>query len=234
MFSVIAALLVLAGADCQNGIGFRLPDPDVRVIAFGSSTTAGPASMQYVDYLPDLLNESTSAFANEGMGGETTTLGKDRLQGLLGAGYFPNANTLIYWQGGNDVIDFIQMHDPLIAISPDSDLYLFSAELQALLDAIESNLRNVVNSIPEQIIDCTATPLDVIFPGQASVANDYIEKLNEVIRTVAMAESATLIDIADLDATLREDLANYHNCNHLSAAGNAIAAGRIAASIQGQ
>lgn len=245
---VLFALPVLGAADCSGGFNLRLPDPNVRVIAFGSSTTAGPSTMQYVDYLPDLLSEPANAFANEGLGGETTTDGVPRLQGLLDAEYFPNADTLIYWQGGNDVIDFIQAHDPLIAISPNSGLYLFNTELQALLATVDANLRAAINAgkasglniylatfyfIPEEIFDCAATPLDVIFPGQAAVANDYIELLNQRIRDAAAAEGATLIDIAALDATLRADLANYFNCNHLSAVGNQIAAQRIAEVLQG-
>lgn len=240
---VAVALLVLTGADCGNGIGLRLPDPNVRVVAFGDSTTAGPSDMQYVEYLPDLTGRPANAFSNEGMGGENTTDGLARLQSLIAGGYLPNADTLIYWEGGNDVIDFIQAHDPLIAISPDNALYPFTNELQAQLDTTASNIRGAIQAaqgagwnvyvvtyffIPEQIFTCNATPLDVIFPGQAAVANDYTERLNQVIRDAAAAQNATIIDIAQLDNTLRGDLANYENCNHLSAAGNAIAAQEIA------
>lgn len=246
---LLAALPILAGVDCGNGVGFRLPDPNVRVIAFGDSTTAGPSTMQYVEYLPDLLSEPANAFSNEGMGGETTTDGLVRLQALLDGGYLPNADTIIIWEGGNDVIDFIQAHDPLIAISPNDGLYPFSDDLQQQIDATTANLINEIGAartaglnvfiatyffIPEEIFDCNATPLDVIFPGQARVANDYTERLNQAIRDVATAQQATLIDIAALDATLRGDLANYENCNHLSAAGNLIAAQRIAEVLQGQ
>ncbi|MCB9851709.1 MAG: SGNH/GDSL hydrolase family protein [Phycisphaerales bacterium] len=243
---MLAAVPIFAGADCGDGIGFRLPDPNVRVIAFGDSTTAGPSMMQYVEYLPDLLGEPENAFSNEGMGGETTTEGVARLQSLLNGGYLPNADTIIIWEGGNDIIDFIQAHDPFIAISPNDGLYPFGDELQQQLDATAANLASEIGAaraaglnvliatyffIPEEIFTCNATPLDVIFPGQARVANDYTERLNESIRNLAAVEQATLIDIATLDDTLRGDLSNYENCNHLSAAGNAIAAQQIAESL---
>lgn len=245
--AIAIALPILAGADCGNGVGFRLPDPNVRVIAFGDSTTAGPSDMQYVEYLPDLLNEPANAFANEGKGGENTTDGLARLQSLIDGGYFPNADTLIFWEGGNDLIDFIQAHDPLIAISPDDANYPFTSDLQARLDETAANIRAAIQAaraaglnvfvvtyffIPEQIFTCNATPLDVIFPGQARVANDYQMRINQVIADAAAAENATLIDVAALDDTLRADIANYQNCNHLSAAGNAIAAQRIAETLQ--
>lgn len=245
--SCLIALPLIAAADCGNGVGFRLPDPNVRVIAFGDSTTAGPSDKQYVEYLPELLGQPANAFSNEGMGGETTTEGLARLQSLLDGGYLPNADTLIYWEGGNDIIDFIQERDLLIALSPADPNYPFEAELQQQLDATGANIRAAIQAanaaqlqvyvasyffIPEQIFDCNATPLDVIFPGQARVANAYQERLNQVIRDAAAAENATLIDIAALDDTLRADLANYENCNHLSAAGNAIAAQHIADALQ--
>ena len=42
----IGSMIASTGSACEDGIGFRLPDPLVRVIAFGDSTTNGPASMQ--------------------------------------------------------------------------------------------------------------------------------------------------------------------------------------------
>jgi len=243
---VLATLALSAGADCENGIGLRLPDPNVRVIAFGDSTTAGPGAMQYVDFLPDLLNEPANAFANEGRGGETTVEGVVRLESLLAARLFPNADTLVYWQGGNDLIDFIQDHDPLIALSPDDAIYPFTDDLRVLLDGIAQNLRAAVDAgnaaglsvvivtyyfIPEQIIECRATPLDLIFPGQAVVANAYTTRLNQVIRDAAAASGAMIVDIADLDAVLRGNIGNYENCNYLSADGNQIAAQRIAQAL---
>ncbi len=244
-FAATAIVPFLAGADC-GGAGFRLPDPNVRVIAFGDSTTAGPSDRQYVEYLPDLLAQPANTFANEGMGGETTSEGVVRLQSLLDGAWFPNAEKIILWEGGNDIIDFIQAHDPLIAISPDDALYLFSTALQQQLDETAANLRTAIGAaksaglgvclvtyyfVPEEIFDCSATPLDVIFPGQARVANDYQSRLNDMIRSVAASEDVTLIDVAALDETLRGDLTNYFNCNHLSAAGNQIVATRIAEAL---
>ncbi len=231
---------------CDNGIGFRLPDPNVRVIAFGDSATNGPAAMQYVDYLPALTGRPVNQFANEGIGGETTEDGAERLAALFNAGIFPNATHLIYWQGGNDIVDFIQAHDPLVLFAPGGPAYPFADELAAQLDAIESQMRAAIQAargrgvhvvlvtyffIPEAFVECAASPIDIILPGQAVVANAYTERLNDVIRALAAEEGATLVDIELLNDVLRSDLAHYENCNHLSAAGNDLVAQEIAPAL---
>ena len=118
--SVNASLLglVIAGLGCSHAcVELRAPDPNVRFVAFGDSTTVGPTKRDYPDILRELLGEPPETFVNEGHGGETTGEGLDRLNGLLETELFPNAQIWMYWEGGNDIIEFIQARDPLLLVS---------------------------------------------------------------------------------------------------------------------
>ncbi len=56
------------------------------------------------------------------------------------------------------------------------------------------------------------------------MANNYVMRLNEHIRTAAENRGATVVDIVARDSDIRADADNYANCNHLSEQGNTIAA----------
>ncbi|MEK7756569.1 MAG: hypothetical protein AAB385_05100, partial [Planctomycetota bacterium] len=62
-------------------------------------------------------------------------------------------------------------------------------------------------------------------------ANAYIARLNERIRTAADNQDAVLVDVAAVDDVLRQDQANYFDCNHLSEQGNGIVANLFFQSI---
>jgi hypothetical protein len=79
---------------------------------------------------------------------------------------------------------------------------------------------------------CSAVPLNVLLPGQAERANEYVDRLNERIRLIAIASGAKLVDVARELPDVASDPANYHNCNHLSATGNRLAAEVFADAIQ--
>ncbi|UCE59778.1 MAG: SGNH/GDSL hydrolase family protein [Phycisphaerales bacterium] len=218
------------------------PDPistDVRYVAFGDSTTAGPSDRDYPDILREKLGVSTTAFANEGHGGETSEEGLERLTALIQRDAYPNADVLLYWEGGNDINDFIAGHDPLLLSSPEDDDYPLTDELTAELEQIQANIEAAIEAgrnagmrvyaatyylIPEEFDTCEALLLDIILPGQASNANGYVRLLNERIRSAVLNTWANLIDVETLDETLRGDSDNYENCNHLSAEGNEIVA----------
>lgn len=242
---VALLVVVLAvGSGCGTP---RLPDPNVVYVAFGDSTTAGPSSREYSDILRELLDAPPAAFANEGEGGENTEEGHKRLQELLYDGLFPNARTLLYWQGGNDVTSFIREHDPFLFRSPADPGFPFSPELQQRLDKTQANIEATIAaardsglavfvatyfSLRTDLALCDALPLDVILPGQAANANAYIVLLNERIRAAAEREGAALVDVAAGDDALHADSANFHDCNHLSAAGNAIVAELFEAALR--
>ncbi len=238
----VALLILFALGGCNGTPLFQLPDPAVRVIAFGDSTTDGPSDKQYTEFLQENPSIDPAAIANAGMGGETTTDGLPRLQQLLDSGLFPNAEIVIIWEGGNDLIDFIQQRDPFIAVPPDSPLFLFGPQLDDLLAQVQANLAQMINAsrnagatpilvtyyfIPENPIDCGLSALPTLLPAQAVTANGYVERLNTVIREVGASETVAVVDVATLDAALRGDIANYTDCNHLSANGNALAAEMI-------
>src|SRR5436305_1394172 len=89
--SLLSTLLLLM-AGCGDQFMLRFPDPKVRIIAFGDSTTQGPARHDYVDDLPGLLGQPAEQFAKEGKGGETAPDSVDRLRSLLALGVYPNAS----------------------------------------------------------------------------------------------------------------------------------------------
>ena len=230
-----------------NEMAFRLPDSAVRFVAFGDSTTQGPARHDYADVLPGLLNEPASAFAKEGKGGETAQDGVARLRSLWSLNLYPDANVLLYWEGAGGLIDFVQNHDPLVVLSPDDPSYPFSAalnqELQDIQNAIESAIQIgqqgglqvfVANyySLKGDNLECDPLLFNVLLPQQEVIANQYLRRLNERIDLAASNQGAILVDIAAQDATLQADTANYFNCNHLSAAGNDIVAGIFAQTIR--
>jgi lysophospholipase L1-like esterase len=236
VFRLGLAFILLFGG-CTD---MRFPDPAVRYVAFGDSSTKGPSTRDYPDILREQMGEAPETFANEGSGGETSEEGVDRLNELLSNGIFPNAEVLFYWQGGNDITEFIGDFDPFLIFSPDEEGYLFSGPLANRLDETQANIEAAISSaqeaglvvyvatyyfLRENIAECDPLPLDILLPGQAVNANAYVAMLNERIRQAAARQGAFLVDVAAEDEVIRADPANYFNCNHLSEQGNEIIAG---------
>ncbi len=241
-YTILISAIILSGCDSFPTI----PDPNVRYIAFGDSTTDGPADRQYVDFLPNLLGESSDAFANEGRSGETSEEGLDRLRSLLAAETYPNATTLIYWESGNDLSDFIKDYDPFLLSSPAATDFSRGDELAAALDDAEANVGVAISEarvnglavfvatyapLAPGVDRCDSLPLDILFPGQATNGNAYLDALNLRLVLVAELNGATVVDIAAIGDELRGNSANYENCNHLSDLGNERAAAEFAAAI---
>lgn len=219
-------------------VEIRVPDPNVRYIAFGDSSTSGPSTRDYPEALGSLLGEAPETFANEGRGGETSEEGLARLKSLLADGIFPHAEVMLYWEGGNDITGFIKDRDPFLLTSPDAPDYPLSDDLAQRLAETQVNIESAVAAaqnaglrvhvgtyffLREDIAECGALPLDFILPSQAQNANAYILRLNDRIRAATENQGAILVDVAADDA-LRQDPANYVDCDHLSAKGNAIVA----------
>ena len=238
--AALGMVVFCAGCGCDDSGMFQLPDPAVRYIAFGDSSTSGPSERDYVTYLPGLLNIGADAFANEGEDGETTEEGLGRLGSILSRELYPNAMVLLYWEGGKDLIAMVTDLDPLLFFSPNSPTYPYSGQLDNRLDEIQANIEAAIRLakrealfvfvatyffLPAGSLDCDPLFLDILLPGQAVNANAYVTLLNERIRQAAQNENAMLIDVAAKDPELRGDPGNYYNCNHLSASGNEIVAG---------
>ena len=232
---VVIAALSLGG--CMN---VQVPDPAVRYVAFGDSTTSGPADRNYWESVRDQLGEPADSFADEGQGGETTGEGVTRLEELLARELYPNAHTLLYWEGAGDLIQFIREHDAFLLFSPDDEDYPFSQELEEALDAIQGNIEGTVEAgrngalkvyvatyyfLRARVGDCDAMPLNVLLPDQADHANVYVVRLNDRIRQAAQNTEAVLVDVAARAGDIGLTADNYFNCNHLSAEGNQIVAG---------
>jgi len=231
---LLPAILMLSG--CQPLV---IPDPAVRYIAFGDSTTAGPAERQYWEFVRDDLGLPADSFAGEGHGGETTAEGLVRLGTLLDSGVYPNAQVMLYWEGANDIIDFAQDHDPLLVFAPDASIYPFKEELDAALDDVEANIQQAVRMASEtgltvyvatyysfnaDVGECKPTLLGILLPGQIHLVNDYVELLNARIRQAAASTGAVLVDVSTRTTQLAADPGNYVNCNHLSSKGTKIVA----------
>jgi len=235
--TALCTLCVAAAAGC---VELRTPDPNVIYVAFGDSTTDGPSSRDYPEILRELLNMAPVTFANEGESGEKTDEGLDRLMRLLDAEIFPNAEVLLYWEGGNEITDFIANNDPLLTLTPTDPSYPFASRLNNRLDAVQENIEAAITAaqavgldvyvatyfdIRETASTCPSLPFELLFPGQASNANQYVALLNDRIRAAADARGAVLVDVAALNTQITADPTNYENCSHLSAAGNALVAG---------
>ncbi|MCH8243107.1 MAG: SGNH/GDSL hydrolase family protein [Planctomycetes bacterium] len=237
--SSLLILPILLVTSCGSGTAFRMPDPNVLFVAFGDSTTAGPSERDYPDILREKLDQPPETFSNEGRGGESTEEGLERLGELIEFGIFPNAQIFIYWEGGNDISEFIADHDRLLLFSPEDPDYPFPNSLANLLAEITTNIRDTVRlargagwevhvatffPIVANFGECPALPLDIILPGQAINANAYIRLLNDSIRSAAATGGANVLDVSSIGDLLTADSDNYFNCNHLSAVGNEIVA----------
>lgn len=236
----VAVGLIAASFNLSNGcVELSVPDPAVRYVAFGDSTTAGASERDYPDILRELLGEEPGTFANAGHGGETTEEGLKRLSDILEAELFPNATVWFYWEGGNDIIEFAQSHDPLLLFSPDDPDYPFEdglaehlADSQTNIEAAIALLHDarievfVATSFPvrERLGGCPPLPGDTMFPQQAERANAYVARVNEHIRMAVTNQGAFLVDVAAQGEQLRSDVSNYVDCNHLSVQGNEIVA----------
>ncbi len=234
----------------QGGVGcveIRPPVSAARYVAFGDSATRGPSDRDYPDILCELLGESPEACANEGGSGERTDEGLVRLKDFIRLGVYPDMEVLLYWQGGNDITDFAEDHDPLFILSPDDPDYFYDDELVATLDEIQASIESAIAAaqntgfpvyvatyylLSDHLAECNPMPLNLlIFSSQADVANAYVVMLNERIRQAVVNRRAAapdspvvLVDVETLDGTLRADPDNYFNCNHLSEQGNEIVA----------
>ena len=240
---VAVSVLLLSGC-----VEIRVPDPNVRYVAFGDSSTSGPSTRDYPDILRSLLSEAPETFANEGQSGETSAEGLARLRSLLADGIFPNAAVLLFWEGGNDITGFIKDLDPFLLASPDDPDYPLPTDLTQRLTETQANIESAVAAaasagfrvyvgtyffLREDIAQCDALPLTVILPVQAQNANVYISRLNERIRAAAANQGAVLVDVAAADDILRQDQANYVDCDHLSEQGNGIVANLFLQAIIG-
>ncbi|GJM25973.1 MAG: hypothetical protein DHS20C16_23880 [Phycisphaerae bacterium] len=234
--TILSAIIALGGCGEFN---FNVPDPDVHFIAFGDSTTDGPSNRNYWDILRERLDEDPIRFVNEGNGGETTEEGLQRLQRIIALETYPNATTLLLWEGGSDIIDFIGETDSLLIFSPDSTDYPFAGRLTELLDDSQTNLEQQISAaqvagwevyvatlfpIREQTASCDPLPLNILLAPQAINANVYVRRLNDRIVSAAENTGATLVDIDSRSDEINASGENYFDCNHLSSAGNEIAA----------
>ena len=242
-----AFLALMLATVSLAGCTTPLPDPAVRYIAFGDSTTAGPASRQYWEFLRDDLGQPADSFAGQGKGGEPTAEGLVRLRSVLDNGIYPNAEALLYWEGGNDVLDFVKNHDPLLLFSPKAADYPFGGDLATSLDTTQASIEEAIRLgrqaglavyvatyfyLNAQTGQCKPALLGVLLPSQQAHVTEYVQLLNDRIRLAAAGAGAVLVDVAGQADTIAADSANYVNCNHLSEKGNQIVAGIFEAAIQ--
>lgn len=233
---LVIAVAAGIGATFIGCEAVRMPDPNVRYVAFGDSSTDGPSERQYWEIVRERLGEAPETFSNEGVGGEGAGNGARRLAALMDRGIFPNAHTMLYWQGAGGLVDFVGERDPLLAFDPTASDYPFAAELNAKLDQVQGNIESAVAAAQAKgwtvyvatyfpfrdgIGPCSPLPFELILPQQAIQANRYQDLLNARIRTAAANRGAGLVDVAAIGDELRVDPANYFDCNHLSATGNA-------------
>ncbi|HPM23027.1 MAG TPA: SGNH/GDSL hydrolase family protein [Phycisphaerae bacterium] len=235
---LLLASLLWSAAGCSDN-RLLIPDPAVRYLAFGDSSTSGRAARSYPEILAERLGQPAGAMANEGSDGETAGAGLERLRQLLAARIYPNAEVLLYWEGGADLIDLIREIDGLLLFSPLAPSYPYTTRLAEALDRIQADIEAAIAagqaagltvyvatyfSFQEVAAACDPMPLDVMLPAQAQNANGYVSLLNERIRQAAASGGAGVVDIASADDDLHASAANFVNCNHLSEAGNEIVA----------
>ncbi len=237
-FKVVGCFVVLVvcftlGACCPQ------PNTTARYLCFGDSVTKGDSLPRYPQYLEWLLGQGSGTVANEGKSGETAGDGRERLETMMRCDTYPNVHTVLYLEGANGLIDWIQEHDAALLISPKDPLYPKKQELRDLLEHIKGNVTGAVRSVTSTgrvviigsyfhvlpyVSPCSVSPLGFFLPYMADHINDYVDLLNEKFYEVAAEQGLEIADIATTGA-LYGDPANFLNCNHPSASGNEIIAG---------
>ncbi|MBZ0271264.1 SGNH/GDSL hydrolase family protein [bacterium] len=238
IFVVIAAVIGMRGAWAP-----AFAD-DTQVVCFGDSATEGAVNLSFPDFLEFFVDPGDGEVVNEGDSGETTDEGYWRALGLVVTFRHAGAKVWTYWEGGNDLIDWVEQNDPYLLSDPASPTYPYRAELDAKLALIRKNIKRTVNLIRTTGSDvvigtyaplvpwlaCDPSPLGFLTPALAEIANHYQAELNDAIRAAAADLSAPVNDIAADLGFVNGHIVNYHDCNHLNALGNfwAAASWRIA------
>jgi len=235
----LLSILILLIAGCGTA------KPNVEIICFGDSATAGAVDPAYPEQLSTIMGLMADQVENAGESGETTEKGLERLNGLISANVYPNAATFIYWQGGNDITDFVQGIDPFLIFSPNDPAYPFINQLNIVLDEVMQNIDSVVEKaqgagwtvyvcnyypileLGIQSLNCPASPFGMITEAQAKVVNGYQSFLNDAIQSVAVANGVEIVDINSLGPVLQSDTSRWHNCNHLNSIGNLLVAQKV-------
>ncbi|MFC1889948.1 SGNH/GDSL hydrolase family protein [Thermodesulfobacteriota bacterium] len=231
---VIPVVLWLAGWGCCGPA-----DHDALYVAFGDSITAGAEEPSYPDILEGMLGLGDGTVSNEGDSGENAGDGRDRLAGLLDCNTYPNADTVLYWQGGAGLIDWIEENDSYLLISPIAPIYPLKDELADLLDHIQDNLMHTIHNIKDAgktpIIGtyhfplahktpCDPSPLGFLTETMARHVREYTVLLNGKIYELADVEGIEVADVASTGG-LNWNPDNFHDCLHPSAQGNELIAG---------
>jgi lysophospholipase L1-like esterase len=205
-------------------------------VCFGDSATKGAVEEHYPGYIEEWINPEEDDVANEGKSGETTSEGLSRLQALIDAGEYPNAQVYAYWEGGNDLIDTLGELDRFLLWNPARTWYPYREELDSVLATIEENLRQGVQKIKTTdaipilgtyyylmaFKKCKHSPIHMLLPFQIRRANHYIDELNQVIYTIAQEEDIPVADIYYELGTMA--YWQYHDFNHANGYGNQLIA----------
>jgi lysophospholipase L1-like esterase len=205
---------------------------DIILVCFGDSATHGAVDEHYPSYLEAWINPSSDDVVNEGKNGETSGEGLSRLRHIIDSHEYPNAKVYAYWEGGNDVIDWVQEVDPYLVWDPANPNYPFRNQLNSILSNMKDNLRQGVYKIQEttaqpilgnyyyliSYIRCPLSPIGFLLPRMTTIANHYVDEITTTIYDLAAEEQ---IPLADINGELGQmPYEYYHDCNHASAIGN--------------
>jgi len=230
-------LIFFFSAGCEY-----IPKPDAVVICFGESSTAGAEKPAYPELLAGLAGMPIKEIDNAGQSGETTQEGLDRLNDLITFNIYPNATIFLYWEGGNNVADFIKARDPFLFYFPLDPTYPYQTELLAVLDDTQADIETAISIAQSQgwtvyvanyypileqnvhLLPCDASPLGGMVEAQAKNANAYTFLLNLRIGNARANAGVPLVNISAEWTNFQSDINNYHDCTHLSSQGNQIVA----------
>lgn len=205
MLAVLAAF-ALFGGTCP-------PPPEVRYICFGDSATQGLPGGSYPQVLEEMLvdrnGEQQGCVANRGQVGDIACLSYQRLLENIDGTLHPNAHTVLYWEGGNDLFyylydlyggqNFSLNHGP----QPGEESHIEAIAENCILHAAEmirSRSLAVIVGTYFQVIP--GKPVTGIPQGlttdQAVYVNQYVDALNAAILAMAQAEGVPVAPIHTL------------------------------------
>ncbi len=95
---------------------------------------------------------------------------------------------LLFWEGGDDVLKFVEDYDPALTFSPKDPNYPFRTELNSLFDQVEADIGQAINSAHQKGLtvyvatyfdliagNCKPALLNILLPQQTEIANQYVE-----------------------------------------------------------
>lgn len=184
------------------------PDPYVHYICFGDSATEGMPEGRYPSFLEQMLidgaGEEPGCVANQGQWGEVACGSQGRLLERINEALCPNAHTVLYWEGANDLMWYIYYNNWELDHGPTPE------DIAEIHHIIFDCISEAVDLIQLEGLAVIVGTYYYLVPGvdvfgwgettqeQIDFANRYIDEFNNAIISLADEEGIPVAPIHTL------------------------------------